>query len=288
MLAKKNNSYLLPERSQEIAEYGSKIGEKAIKGECVDILSVLNAHDIELCVDHFGHEFDGLLELVEDLFILYCNKSKGNYPESPRGRFTIAHELGHFFIDEHRLAITQYRMPSLGEYAPEDILIEREADLFASRLLLPNDSFKKASKKVDSGLKGILSLAERFKVSVKCAAIRYISDDSLPCAITFRTSKKDLVWKWISRSLWLSGYRKIASDIIKKGATDMAFTDLEHNNIEKTAAPAKYLFQLGDGSLFNEIFFEEAVRLDNFGVITFLRSDKTCLPLLAHTLENRV
>jgi hypothetical protein len=53
-------------------------------------------------------------------FHIYCNLDRENLPSSPRARFTLSHELGHYFIDEHQnnLASGQVRPhPSAAENA---------------------------------------------------------------------------------------------------------------------------------------------------------------------------
>ncbi len=271
-------------RVREIEEYASSVGEAAFEGASVSLNKILNNEGIDLYCDDFGDDFEGLLEFHEDAFIIFLNTAAGNIPTSPRGRFTIAHELGHFFIDEHRLAISQQRMPSLGEYANEDLEIEREADLFASRLLLPSNEFAKKLKQLPEGLKGVISLSQQFKVSIKCAALRYLSEDQVPCSLVFRSPKKQIKWKLFSKKMWNAGFRSIIAEPIARGATDLVFKDEES---EWTTAPAKYLFRLPDNCHANVIFFEESIKLGDYGVLTLLRSNEEHLTSLAEVLDKR-
>src|SRR5689334_23997225 len=64
----------------------------------------LSLHDA-LPICHYGNCFDGLLEYEAGEFHVYCNVDRGNIPGGARARFTLAHELGHYFIDEHRIAL---------------------------------------------------------------------------------------------------------------------------------------------------------------------------------------
>ena len=56
-----------------------------------------------------------------------------------RQRFTFCHELGHFFIDGHRTALASGEVPYLSSFTnfSSESVVEREADFFASCLLLP-------------------------------------------------------------------------------------------------------------------------------------------------------
>jgi len=81
----------------------------------------------------------------------------------------MAHELGHYYIDEHRHALAAGRAAAhrsaCGYESP--ILAEQEADHFAANLLMPLDRFVAKAKLTDRGLRGILSLATAFKTSLR-------------------------------------------------------------------------------------------------------------------------
>ena len=66
-------------------------------------------------------------------------KVNSNIAYDGRKRFAIAHELGHYFIDEHSIALAQNL--SAGHCSQtgfvSEIAVEREADLFAASLLMP-------------------------------------------------------------------------------------------------------------------------------------------------------
>lgn len=53
----------------------------------------------------YGTYFDGVLEHDAGEFHIYLNKQNILYQDNTRLRFSFAHELGHFFIDEHRNAL---------------------------------------------------------------------------------------------------------------------------------------------------------------------------------------
>lgn len=244
---------------------------------------------LELVCDTFSESFDGLLIKDDKGFRVVCNIATGNDDSTPRGRFTIAHELGHYFLDEHRTIIEKCLLPSFGEKAINDNEMEREADLFASRLLMPTELVKSACKKSRGGLKGIQKLAERFSVSMKCAAIRYVGDDIAPCCLTFRDWEGELRWKWFSRSLWIGGIRKLQAAPVRNGATDQVISRglNKESDVISTGAPAQYLFSGIDGKLYHEIFTEDAMALGEYGVLTLLSSQKSELTAIAEILDKR-
>jgi hypothetical protein len=91
-----------------------------------------------------------------------------------RKRFTVAHELGHFVL--HRATQATFNCDKEGVYSGIDTLkkIEREADDFASNLLMPGDMLRERinGKRIDIHLLG--DLAKEFGVSLEAMCIRLI------------------------------------------------------------------------------------------------------------------
>ncbi len=91
-----------------------------------------------------------------------------------RRRFTIAHELGHFIL--HRPSQSSFLCDKESVYTGIDTLkqIEREADDFASNLLMPGDMLREriAGKRIDFHLIG--DLAKEFGVSLESMSIRIV------------------------------------------------------------------------------------------------------------------
>jgi hypothetical protein len=98
-------------------------------------------------------------------------------------RFTVAHELGHYFLAghyRHIFADGNSRHVSDSGYSSEDPF-EREADAFAASLLMPPGLFKVACARIAPGFKAIEVLAEKCVTSLTATAIRYtvLSDDAI-------------------------------------------------------------------------------------------------------------
>ena len=91
-----------------------------------------------------------------------------------RQRFTLAHELGHFVL--HRDSHASFNCDKESIYTGADTLklIEREADEFASNLLMPGDLLRQriSGKRIDFHLLG--ELAKEFGVSLEAMCIRLI------------------------------------------------------------------------------------------------------------------
>jgi hypothetical protein len=288
-MAKSHLQSLSPERAETITCLAEAVAEQHQTSKGTDLDSILADASLDLTYDSFSEDFDGLLIKDSHGFRVVCNTTTGNVPASSRSRFTISHELGHYFIDEHRKVLETCLMPSFGERAIEDNIMEREADLFASRLLMPRELVRNACKVSGGGLEGIRKLATRFSVSLKCAAIRYVDEDLVPCCLTFRDWERKLLWRWFSRGLWLAGIRKAEESPVAKGATDQVFSEGPDQEVSvmSSGATARYLFSGVDGQLMNELFTEEAIALGEYGVLSLYSSQSGELAKIADILERR-
>ena len=100
-------------------------------------------------------------------------------------RFTVAHELGHYFLEGHPeeiLRTAPVHMSRAG-FAQGASSIELEADHFASGLLLPSGLVKRALGANQVGLQGIVDLADAACASLTASAIRAAECSDYPIAV---------------------------------------------------------------------------------------------------------
>ena len=124
----------------------------------------------------------GCLMKVGDAFgILYSSR----FSSEGFKRFTVAHELGHYFMPGHVEALfgagQQFHQSESG--FTSDDKYEREADSFAAGLLMPKLLFKDACGKSGQGLTAIEGLAELCVTSLTATAIRYAKLCDDPVAV---------------------------------------------------------------------------------------------------------
>ncbi len=149
-------------------KYIQEIAEKALFG--TDLASIPTP--IEDVAQRFGLkvvEFDfpdsisGVLKKERNVI----GVNKKHHPV--RQRFTIAHELGHFLLghdigNENDVVDDDFDKP---------IPKEKEANLFASYILMPEDSVKAEVKKINSI--DLKHLAKTFNVSEQAMTIRLLN-----------------------------------------------------------------------------------------------------------------
>lgn len=130
----------------------------------LDTRFLIKSLDIGLRLHPMPPQKSGFLKLEEGRWVIGVNSV--HHPK--RQQFTMAHELGHYFL--HRETIGEiddsilFRADGFGEPGPE-----REANLFAAELLMPDEEFlgsiRKFNGNVDdiSNYFGVSSLAVRIR-----------------------------------------------------------------------------------------------------------------------------
>jgi IrrE N-terminal-like domain len=113
----------------------------------------------------------GMLLRHGDVFgILYAT----NIPSEGFQRFSVSHELGHYFLDGHIDRI----LPKDGVHTSRAGFVsadphELEADHFAAGLLMPAGAFRSAVRSRAPGLAAVEALAAMCRTSLPATAIRY-------------------------------------------------------------------------------------------------------------------
>ncbi|WP_216365390.1 MULTISPECIES: ImmA/IrrE family metallo-endopeptidase [unclassified Roseobacter] len=102
-------------------------------------------------------------------------------------RFSVAHELGHYFLDGH----IDHVLPSDGVHASYAGFVsadpyEMEADSFAAGLLMPERLFGRVLRRQEAGLSSVEALADRCVTSLTATAIRYaeLSEDAVAVVVS--------------------------------------------------------------------------------------------------------
>jgi Zn-dependent peptidase ImmA (M78 family) len=122
-----------------------------------------------------GDDVSGLLSIENGIGTIGYNQSEAKV----RRRFTIAHELGHYELHRdksHLFVDKQFIYRSLdSSNTPANQMMEREANAFASAILMPTDLVRKAVDdiEIDFGSEdSINALAKLFDVSTTAMSMR--------------------------------------------------------------------------------------------------------------------
>lgn len=103
-------------------------------------------------------------------------------------RFSVAHELGHYFLPGHVDQVIQNGIHvSRGGFVTNDPY-ELEADHFAAGLLMPEQPFRKEIDRREPGLSAIEAIADLCVASKTAAAIRYAEVGDAATAVIMSTA----------------------------------------------------------------------------------------------------
>lgn len=199
---------LSKKREKELSELAEFIANQYCPNSLVEPSAIAEKLGITHCYGDYGNAFDGLIEQENGNFHIYIN-SKNNI-NSPRSRFTFAHELGHYFIDEHRQSLLNGKTPSHPSFTnfSSKNPVEMEADFFASSLLLPEERVKKDCFKKGFDFDLIEQISEKYKTSITATVLKLMTIDHYPIMIVCAVANKikwfkyshDFPFKWLKFS----------------------------------------------------------------------------------------
>ena len=121
-----------------------------------------------------------------------------------RRRFTVAHEFGHYLL-HRRSRPSGFRCSEAAVDARDGIQIEREANDFASTLLMPLDDFRiQLPAKQMATFDRLRECAERYNVSLIAVILRWLRYTERRCIIV--VSRDGFIkWAWSSEPALKTG-----------------------------------------------------------------------------------
>lgn len=175
---RKDRNILSKKRKDEIAEYVDMVLETyPFTANALDWAALCEKEDILVKFESFPETFDGLIVYDQRFFTIIVNASRMVEIPQARVNFTICHELGHYFLPEHRQHLKLNGMMQLGDSMKDSrkTLHEREADYFASCLLMPADKIAADFAEEPFSYRLIQHVAGRYNVSREACFMRYMS-----------------------------------------------------------------------------------------------------------------
>ncbi|SHF82165.1 protein of unknown function [Flavobacterium fluvii] len=139
-----------------------------------DIFKFIKKLNIEVVPKKFSDDISGFLAINNGKVVISFNENEGK----ERKRFTVAHELGHFFLHSKNQPLFIDKTPKImyrnNASSTGEVLIEREANAFAAALLMPQKLIIEEIDKLqeNDASKIISKLADKFKVSEQAMSFR--------------------------------------------------------------------------------------------------------------------
>lgn len=270
-------------RRSEIAELAEAVSAAYCPTGPVDPLRIAAEKQITFSFGDYGEAFDGMLECRSGRFHIFCNRARVGERSSPRARFTAAHELGHFYIDEHRNALASGRVPPHLSHCEFEspLLAEQEADHFAANLLMPARRFSRAAPAAGMGFDSVLAMVHTFQVSLSSAAVRYANLNVYPCMV-LKWHWRGTVWKCVSNSMFRRRFRQVfelPERLPPDSATRQALDQKKPPDCGyfRTGTLASLWFPwVRRDDLLDVVLTEEAVPMGRYGALTMLYPRLDC------------
>jgi Zn-dependent peptidase ImmA (M78 family) len=269
MLTKFRKDYL-----SSLAEF---IAEDYNGGQLIVPRSIAERKMITYSYGRYQNAFDGLIEHDAGDFHIYINLDKAKEETSPRARFTFAHELGHFFIDEHRNALRNGRTPSHPSHNfRSKNLVEVEADYFAASLLMPATRVRDHVRGKKFGLAIVESIRSTFQVSTTAALLRFVEIGNHPimviCSrageVDWAASSNDFPFKTIKGA-------KISRQIPKHTATREYWDSKREYQTVMEVTAGDWFENVYEDDI-DRMFYERCIYSERFGygfILTVLWED---------------
>ena len=166
--------------------------------------------------DDFANAFDGRLEYHKSSFLLFYNTKYDAWDHlgshHPKVLFTICHELGHYFLEKHRIFLMGGggAHGSHTEFESENV-VEREADFFATGLLMPHYLLRRRVNANPPTVEAVYAARDDFQVSLTSMMIRWVQLCDFPCAVA-SVKGRHIQWGFTS-----TGFKRIGGWRIKRG-----------------------------------------------------------------------
>ncbi|MDX5321365.1 MAG: ImmA/IrrE family metallo-endopeptidase [Bacteroidota bacterium] len=193
------NDYLSVNVKNELSQLAEGISNTYCPDGLVNPEVIAQRKGITYNYGNYENAFDGLIEHLAGRFHIYINVDRLTHAYTERARFTFAHELGHYFIDHHRNALKSGLSPSHSSFTGfvSKNYAEREADYFASCLLLPETRFKTDILRRKFKFEILQELSKKYQTSFTATALRFATIGNHPIMVVL-CYKGAIKWYWYS------------------------------------------------------------------------------------------
>ncbi len=156
----------------------------------MDLRAIVNAEGIFIQEQNLTTH-DGRLICDNEAGIITINK---NLKEAGQKNFTIAHELGHFILD-NRKKTSCTRIDIMSANAMD---AEKEANIFAAELLMPEEWVRQEVQWNGSGIDVLKQMSVKFAVSLSAGGIRYTQTGKMPMVL-IATKDDKVIWSSVNK-----------------------------------------------------------------------------------------
>lgn len=235
--------------------------------------------------DDFRDSFDGRLSYHDGRFLLLYNTRYNRWSRNgehhPKVRFTVGHELGHYYLDRHREFLVRRReaIESFTEFESNKE-VERQADAFAAGLLMPRYLVSPhVNCEFDATMESIKEAASAFDVSLTSMMVRWTQLSHFPCA-TICVRHGQIQWGFVSEAFKRCGLWRSRRGVAPNSSNAKRFLDSDPECLafrEGAAAGCAQHWMEGDCDLVDIQEHYLAIPYSQC-VMVFLTADESDLP----------
>ncbi len=242
---------------------------------------------LRLCCGDYGSAFDGRLEYHSSKrrFVCFYNTKYDRAltdGHAPRTRFSLAHELGHYFIEDHHdyLRSGGKSHGSRSEFMAS-MPIEQQADCFAAHLLMPDPLVKSIVNQDDLSIGLITEVADTFKTSFLSASLRTVEVSHF-CGAIVAVRDGEIAWTRRSDPLIEQRIYPGEKGPLRSKAAQAAWTEYLNgaNVIAKRGGWARDWFLMYDDDLAQRLSVTESYLparvMDTMIVVLSIPEDELC------------
>jgi Zn-dependent peptidase ImmA (M78 family) len=220
----------------------------------IDIYFLCKLFNIEIFFDD--------LKNVEAFFILKNGKKKivanNSIMYEKRLKFTISHEIGHYILPWHKNIIYDCKTKDIINFNSYKVE-EREANHFASELLIPEKFLHQSLRGKQISLSVLKDLASEYEVSLTSLAIKAVKLSDNPVSVVLSENGR-VKWSYKSSSF----RRNIINGKLREWC--YAYDYFNGKPFDEISETVYSLAWLTDGS-FNEGIKEESLVMPNLGLV---------------------
>ncbi len=233
-------------KEAEIKKHAKEIKNVFSPESVTDVYDICDKIGIEIFEEDL--KADAYLKCIKAKNYIFLKKTL----DEKRKRFTLAHELGHLFLPWHSELMFGCDISELDDYVYKPK--EREANMFAAELLMPEEQFK---KEYDGHVKfqTVSDLANQFEVSFKASLSRSIEFAKEDCMVICSCNRRI---KWHKNTKYFP-LRLSRMRVGNETAADELF-DSGQFKIKELKEPAYIWF----GDQDNDCIVEESIRFPNY------------------------
>ena len=230
-------------RKKELSDLADSTTENITYKNYVNPEFIAKNEKITFSYGNYKNSFDGLIQHKFGKFHIFINTDTVGERNTPRARFTFGHELGHYYIDEHRNALKKGKVPSHPSFNKliSKNLAEREADFFSSCLLMPSRNFIKLNSGKPLSGKQIEQLSSLFKTSLLATLFRYFELNIFPMFIVCSKDSK-ISWYFSSKDFNYRYPPKYNTSVPSSSVAGEFFYDNKIYNSEEIIYPDDWFF----------------------------------------------